>query len=169
MRQQLASHRHQPCTQPCNTDASEACKSKPYLLASRYWQAVSPCLPPATLLAPRNWPVACNVQRTYLHGCKLQGRYLPRSVVALTLAPSWTSLRMVRACTRSSQPTNRLSAPAAAKCCAAPSASVSQYQQQSISSKSVSAISQYQQQSAAPRLQRQYLYVCTSKGKQTEY
>jgi hypothetical protein len=51
--------------------------------------------------------------------------HIPRSVVALTLAPSCTSLRMVRACTRSSQPTNRLSAPAAAKCCAAPSASVS--------------------------------------------
>jgi len=114
-----------PVTRMQARHASEACKSRPYLLASRYWQAVSPCLPPATLLAPRNWPVACNLQRTYLHGCKLQGRYLPRSVVALTLAPSWTSLRMVRACTRSSQPTNRLSAPAAAKCCAAPSASVS--------------------------------------------
>ena len=61
----------------------------------------------------------------HIAGCNLQGRPLPRSVVALTLAPSWTSLRMVRACTRSSQPTNRLSAPAAAKCCAAPSASVS--------------------------------------------
>ena len=69
MRQQLASHRHQPCTQPCNTDASEACKSKPYLLASRYWQAVSPCLPqlslpPATGLCHATYNAHTSMQPT---------------------------------------------------------------------------------------------------------